>query len=157
MNLACAFYFHFGHTQHHGHKSGLALVVLFVPFVSFSRSFLPPFPFLSSHAHSRRSGRAFLLQRVLLFGALRLPDFKGFCKIALRCFGGCLSRVAYHIHRAPSELLRALCLCAPLHPPPRHPFAIPFRSDFTPGAHLGGELSKMQSDLLRCHSIGVSL
>lgn len=141
IDRARALYLQYVHTISQGHKSGLSLVVHFVPLFSFSRSFLPPFSFIVSHVLFRRSGRAFLLQRVFLFGALRLPDFIGFFKIALRCFGGCLSRVAYHVHRAPSYLVRALCPCAPLQPPPRHSFAIPFRSDYTPGAHLGGDYS----------------
>jgi hypothetical protein len=116
------------HTISQGHKSGLTLVVHFVTFFAFSRSYLPPFSLIISHALFRRSGRAFLLQRVLLFGALRLPDFIGFFKIALQCFGGCLSRVTYHVHRAPSFLVRALCPCVPLQPPPRHSFTIPLRS-----------------------------
>lgn len=134
-----AFYFHFVQALSHGHKSGLSLVVHFVPLFSISRSFLSPFSFIVSHVLFRRSGRAFLLQRVLLFGALRLPDFIGFFKIALQCFGGCLSRVTYHVHSATSFLVRALCPCVPLQPPPRHPFAISFRSDYTTGAHLGGD------------------
>jgi hypothetical protein len=139
---ARAFYFQYVHTISHGHKSGLSLVVHFVSFFAFSRSFLPPFSLIISHALFRRSGRAPFLKNIFRFGALRLPDFKCFFKNALQCFGGCLSRVTYHSHRTASCLLRALCLCVPLQPPPRHPFATSFRFDYTTGAHLGGDNKK---------------
>lgn len=143
MDWARAFYFQFRNAQQYGHKSGLALVVLLVTFFPFSRSELPPFSVIISHVHSRRSGRAIFLKNYYWFGALRLPFFICFFKIALQCFGGCLSRFTYHRHRTSSELLRALCLCVPLQPPPRHPFATSFRFDFTTGAHLGGDLGKL--------------
>lgn len=85
------------------------------------------------------------------------PFLFDFFKNALPYFGGCSSRVAYHTPRTPAKRFRAPVVCAPLRPPPRHPFATSFRFDYTHGAHLGGDYENLGYCSNLCHSVAVGL